>query len=223
MPNKLIGLKIVRAVPASILVFTLMLVVVAQSGRRANKSTQVAKPSVPVSPADAGAIAKSSPTPEKPRVALTIGMEDAHGFSRVSLSGQSAALQGCVDRLNESASVKVGAVNRNMSRGEAIKKAKSGDAAHVIWLRVELDRMSADVSGNADIRDVFVEYVLFAPTTAKVVGSGRTYPYRRNRSVIPTGRTGGLYGDYEYLQAGREVAEKILSSLSLPTRPVIIR
>lgn len=222
MTNKSFGLKLVRAVPASILVFTLVLVVVAQSGRRANKSTQIAKPPVPVSPADSGATAKPSPTPEKPRVAITIGMDDGHSFSGVPLSGQSAALQGCVDRLNESASVRVAAVNRNMSRGDAIKKAKSGDSAHMVWLRVELDRMSADVSGNVDVRDVFVEYVLFAPTTAKVEGSGRTYPYRRTRSVIPTSR-GGLFGDYEYIQAGREVAEKILSSLSLPTRPVILR
>jgi hypothetical protein len=208
---------------ASILVVGLFLAFVlttaAQSGRRGNKSTQVTPLPTPV----ADESPKPSPKPPKPRVELTVAVDDLDGFSRVPLSGQSAALQGCVDRLNESDSLRVVAVNRNTTRGEAVKKAKSGTDSYVVWIRIELDRMSATAGSNADIRDVFIEYVLFAPETAKVIGTGRSYPGQRNRSVIPNPRSGGLYGDYLYVQAGRETAEKILASLNLPTRPVIVR
>ncbi len=205
---------------ASILVAGLFLAFVitaaAQSGRRGDKSTQITPQPTPV----ADEAPKPSPTPPKPRVYLTVAVDDSDGFSRVPLSGQSAALQGCVDRLNESNSIRVVAVNRDTSRGEAVKKAKNGTDSHVVWIRIELDRMSATTPANADIRDVFLEFVLFAPETGKVVSTGRTYPGQRNRSVIPTG---GIYGDYSYVQAGREAGEKILAALNLPTRPVIVR
>lgn len=188
----------------------------AQSGRRGNKSTQVTPQPTPA----AAEAPKPSPTPPKPRVLLSVAVDDVDGFSRVPLSGQSAALQGCIDRLNESNSIRVVAVTRNTTRGEAVKKAKSGTDGPVVWLRVELDRMSATAGTNSDIRDVFLEFVLFAPETAKVLGTGRTYPGQRNKSVIPTG---GIYGDYSYVQAGREAGEKILAALNLPTRPVIVR
>jgi hypothetical protein len=113
------------------------------------------------------------------------------------------------------------AVSGNTTRSEAIKKAKSGSGGHVAWIRIDIDRMTA--GSNASIQDVFIEYVLYAPETAKVVGTGRTYPSQRNRSVIPSPRNGGIYGDSMYVQAGREAAEKILAALSLPTRPVIVR
>ena len=213
-----IPLKALVSIFATALLMTLVLSAAAQSGRRGNKSTQVTPQPSPA----AEETPKPSPTPSGPRVFLSIALDDSGGFSRVPLNAQSAAVQGLVDRLNESNSIKVVAVVRDSSRGEAIKKAKSGTDTHVAWIRIEVDRMSADPRASTDIRDMSIEHVLFAPESAKVVGSGRTFP-NPNRSVIPNTRTGSIYGDYLFVEAGRATAERILAALSLPTKPVVIR
>ena len=211
-------LKSLVSIFAAALLMTIVLSAAAQSGRRGNKSTQVTP-----QPTPAEETPKPSPTPLGPRVFLSIAVDDSSGFSGVSLNAQSAALQGCVERLNESNSFKVVAITQHSSRGEAIKKAKSGTDTHVAWIRIEVDRMSADPRASSNTRDMSIEHVIFAPESAKVVGSGRTFPDQRNRSVIPDPRTGGMYGDYLFVEAGRKTAEKILAALNLPTRPVVVR
>ena len=108
-----------------------------------------------------------------------------------------------------------------MTRGDAVKKAKTGtEGQHVVWLQVGTESFGGSQGGNVNLRDVFIEYIVFAPTTAKVFASGRTYPgTQRNKSVIPTTRTGGLYGDYLYNEAAREAAERILDAFHVPTQP----
>ena len=214
------SLKILALLFAAGLVLSFTLIAVAQSGRRANKPTQTTPP--PVVPATVPAIAKPSPEKLGPRVTLLVGMDRSDAFSRIPLSASSGVLHSCVDRLNDSASLKVIMENQSMGRGDAVKKAKAGkEGQHVVWLQVGLDRFDASRGANVDLRDVFIEYIVFAPTTAKVVTTGRTYPHMyRNRSVIPTTRTGGLYGDYLYNQAAREAAERILSALHISTRPL---
>lgn len=213
------SLRIPTSLFAAGLVLSLTFIATAQSGRRANKSTQTTPP--PVAPATVPAIA--SPAPEKlgPTVTLLVCMDRSDAFSRIPLSASSGVLHSWVDRLNDSASVKVVMESQDLPRSDALKKAKaSKDGQHVVWLQVHLDR-GASQGANSNLSDVVIEYMVFAPTTAKVVTSGRTYPETyRNKSINPTRRTGGMYGDFLYNEAAREAAERILRAFHVPTRPV---
>ncbi len=200
------------------LVLSFTFIATAQSGRRATKPSTVP----PVAPTPEPATPKPSPEKLAPLAVLLVGMDRTDGFSRIPLSATSGVLDSCIDRLNDSASVKVVRENQPMGRGDAVKKAKSGtEGQHVVWLHVALDRYDSSQGANSNINNVFIEYIVFAPTTAKVVTSGRTYPQAyRNRSVIPTTRTGGLYGDYMYNQAAKDAAERILAAMHFQTRPL---
>jgi hypothetical protein len=218
MMKKSRSLKILASFFATGLVLSFTFIAAAQSGRRANKSTQTTPP--PVVPATVPAAA---PSPEKlgPRVTLLVGLDRSDPFSRIPLNASSGVLHSCVDRLNDSASVKVVMESQDMPRSEAIKKAKaSKDGQHVVWLQVHLDR-GASQGANINLSDVVIEYIVFAPVTAKLVASGRTYPETyRNKSINPTRRTGGMYGDFLYNEAAREAAERILRAFHVTTRPI---
>jgi hypothetical protein len=199
-----------------VLSFTFM--AMAQSGRRVSKPT----PPPPVATtSEPTALPKPSPEKREPLVTLIVGMDRSDSFSRIPLGATSGVMQSCVGRLKESASVKVIEESRSVGRGEAVQKAKSEKAGHIVWLQVAIDTLGASQGGNANIRDVFIEFVVLAPGTAKTVASGRTYPYAyRSRSVIPSTRTSGLYGDYRYNEAAREAAERILSAFKISGRPI---
>jgi hypothetical protein len=222
MPAIEIVMKKPTALSVSVLILGLLLAfslsVMAQSGRRANKPGATA-PLPVATPVEPDVTAKPSPSPAKPLLTLLVGMEDASSFSRIPLGAQTGVLQNCVKRLEESPSVKVTVVGQNISRGEAIKMARAGKEAHVVWLQVRLDRYSSDQGATVDASDVSIEYVVYAPVTAKVVTQGHTYP-QAQRSIIPTTRNGGLYGDSRYNKAAREAAERILAALKLSTRPI---
>jgi hypothetical protein len=96
-----------------------------------------------------------------------------------------------------------------LSRGEAIKKAKSDDKTYVVLLTLKFDSMQ----NTSD--DIQLEFVAFAPKTAKVVTTGRTYPNDRRIPVI-VDRTGrGLYRELLLRQAGEDAANRILKALNL--------
>jgi hypothetical protein len=202
------------------LLFSTALIAVAQSGRRVQKMP-------PPPPPPAGTTKESAPLPKpgppKPATLITlhVGMERFDAFSRIPLANYSGVLQNFIDRLKRSPSLRVVDEGGNMGRGDAVRKAKDSKEERVVWLQMGLDRIGADRDTHVDIRDVFIEYVVYAPGTAKIIGQGRTYPQaHRSRTVIPTTRTGVIYGDYLYNQAAIEAAERVLSILDLSTRPL---
>jgi hypothetical protein len=213
------SLQILASFFAAGLVLSFTFIATAQSGRRASKSPQTTVP--PVAPTTAPAAAKPSPEKLAPVATLLVGIDKSDGFSLISLSATSGVLHSCVDRLNDSASVKVIMESPSMTRGDAVKKAKAGtEGQHVVWLQVGLDRVSASQGARVDPHDVFIEFIVFAPTTAKIIASGRTYPQTHRQSGIPSTRTGGIYGDYLYNKAAREAAERILRAFHVTTRPL---
>lgn len=181
----------------------------AQSGRRAPKSTPAAAPTPEPSPTPVAA----SKLP-KPVLQFVVGLDRYDSFSSISISTYDAVLRSCAQRLDESPAVTVEQVGRSLSRGEAINRAKAEKSAYVVWLRVRED----DMSNNPN--SVYIEYVVFAPTTSKVVSTGSAYP--RRRGVIPSSRTPGIYGDREVIEAARTVANKILAAMQMhiPSRPI---
>ena len=183
------------------------LAVGAQSGRRVQKAAPL-----PVSTPE------PTPTPnkpaEKPKPAFTfvIGMDKYGDFSRIPLYVSNGVVRTCAGRLDESDLVKVEIATRDIGRADAVLRAKSEKEAYVVWLQLRPDTPGGRAGSNDDPYNVQIEYYVFAPTTAKQVTSGRVFPGAyRNRGVILSPKTSGVYGDYQLNQAAREAAERILA------------
>ena len=185
----------------------------AQSGR------QVKKPAMPYPvPTPEPTPTPSEPT-EKPKPAFNfIVVIDRFGnFSRISLSALSGVLRNCADRLNDAPAASAEATTTDMSRSDAIRKAKSQKEVHVVWLQLRQSNARSEPGVYDDPYDVYISYAVFEPVTGKQVTSGNIYPeaYRNQRVKLPTPSTSG---DYYLNQAARGAAERILAHfhLSLP-------
>ena len=186
----------------------------AQSGRRAPKTTPATAPAPSPEPAPASAVKLEQP---KAVLQFVVGIERYDSFSSISIVTYNDVLRNCAQRLDESPSVSAQRVESSMSRNEATNRAKAEKNAYVVWLRVREDNMSSSPTGSPG--NVYIEYVVFAPTTAKVVSSGSAYP--RKRGMIPSSRT-GVNGDRDVIEAARSVADKILNAMRMhiPSHPV---
>jgi hypothetical protein len=192
----------------------------AQSGRRAPKS-----PSVPA------ATPEPSPTPtakkslDKPALPLIVGIDRQGLFANIPLYFYDTVLQSCADRLRDEPSVSVQTGSRDVSRGEAVKRAKAEKEGYVVLLDLRVDAYGG--SSNADLSQIYIEYFIFAPQTAKQVSSGRVYQQAyRNRGGIPfptSGRGNASLAEYRLKQAARDAAERILGAVHVSPSPGIPR
>jgi len=150
---------------------------------------------------------------EKRKAAFTfiIGMDRYGDFSRIPLYVSTGVLHTCADRLDDPESVDVEVASRDISRADAVLRAKSEKEAYVVWLRLAPETLSGRTGSNDDPYNVSIEYTVLAPTTAKQVTSGRTFPgaYRKG-GVILSPKTSGVAGDYQLNQAAKAAAERIL-------------
>lgn len=198
-----------------VIVFALFTVSIAtaQSGRRATKSpsTSATPPPVP-DPTPVAPVKQEEP---KPTLRLVVGIEKYDSFSSVSLSTYDGVLRTCAQRLDEPPSVSVERVLHPMSRNEVTKRAKSEKIAYVVWLRVREDGMSSSPTGTPN--NAYIEYMVFAPITAKLVASGATYP--KNKRINTGSGIPSPNGDREFNEAARTTASKILSALQLHIPP----
>jgi hypothetical protein len=198
--SKILALAIVAALSA-----VCALAVVAQSGRRVRKSTAPVPPPTP----------EAAPTPyvpkEKPKPAFTfiVAIDKYSDFSRVSLNAFSGVLRNCADRLDDSLSVKAEIETKDMSRADAVRRAREEKEAYIVWLQLRPNTFSGNTRINDDPYNVYVLYSVFTPITAKQATSGNVYPeaYRNQRVKLPTPTTNG---DYYLNQAARGAAERIL-------------
>ena len=208
----------VFGVSLALLVAMCSLFAYGQSGRRQAKPPAVAPVPTPT----------PEPTPEPKtkkdanQIAFLIGLGDrGTSYSNYPYTYVEAAARGCAERLRKGSSASVDVSEREMTRGEAIAKAKSEQSAYVVLITLIQDSMSASSSsGNVEIQ---VDYVVFAPGTAKVLTTGRTYENssRRGPLVVPRtpGSTSSIYREQSLQRAGEDAGERILKALHLNTQP----
>ena len=157
-----------------------------------------------------------APVPKKPTPTFTfiVGLEKYSNFSRISLNAFSGVLRSCANRLDDSPLVKAEISPNEMSRSDAIRKARAEKEAYTVWLQLRPNNISGQTGVYDDPYNVYVEYTVFAPASAKVTTSGNTYPeaYRNKRVRLPTPST---EGDYYLNQAARGAAERILDHFHL--------
>jgi hypothetical protein len=115
------------------------------------------------------------------------------------------------------------------SRKEAIKIAKDTSETFIIWLELA-ENFFANSNGNASKAkqgEIWINFSVFAPGTAKIVHTGTA-------RLQPEGNTVGILGkskqrmcypevygdDYLLLGASLEAAERIMGNFDLPISPI---
>ena len=198
-----------RCAPLLLLVLC-ALSVQAQSGRRQVKPPPVAPIPSPTP--------EATPTPKKEakknELLFFVGTDRSGSYSTLPFSYYDAVLRGCASRLQAGTSADVDVSDHDVNRGEAIKKAKSETKAYVVWLNLTLDTMAR----SAD--DLVLEFIVYAPETAKIVTNGRSYMTGRRAGPVvvdPTaGRTAsGLYREELLKRAGEDAGDRIIKALHL--------
>lgn len=193
-----------------VLVALCALMVEAQSGRRQVKPPPAAPIPTPTP--------EPTPIPQKtdkePELWFFLGANRNFSNANLPFSYYDAALYGCAERLRTGSSASVDVTDKDLSRGEAIKRAKSEDRSYVVHVTLSLDQMARSYD------DLVVEYVVFAPGTAKVVTSGRTYLNGQRAGPVVVGpnsrgSTSGLYREELLKRAGEDAGERILKALHL--------
>ena len=208
-----------HAVATALVLLACLITVVAQSGRRAPKSVPT-----PAATPESISSEKKPSEKEQPRLPLTVGIDSHDAFAFLPQYFYDSVLESCAERLSEARSIKID-VQRNMNRGEAVKRAKAEREANVVLLQLRTDSMGSS-SANGDYSQVYIEYWVFAPTTAKVITSGNVYQqaYRTKGVIVPvpSGQTNTAYTELRLKQAAQEAADRILSALHL-ARPELPR
>lgn len=195
----------------------------AQAGRR------VAKPkSDPPVPKSADPIAAvKEPTPEPEKISLLVAGSPS-GALRYAL-GVAENLPGVVGRrLQDSRRLQV-ASGGEMTRGEAIKRAKEKETkTFVVWLEIEGSGFDFDPRmQRTRLEDLSVRYIVLEPGTGKLrdqgsvhlrpVSGGILSGIRRLPSCYPQPHSNF---EFSLTVAGIETGERILRAFSLPTPPL---
>lgn len=126
------------------------------------------------------------------------------------------ARRACADRLRARSSADVETSQRDVSRGEAIQKAKSAKNTYVVLVSLVFDTMSNRYD------DLQLDFLLLEPVTAKVLLTGRSYLNTNRKGpliVNPTGRVSGLYREQLIRDAGEDAADRILKKMKIATVP----
>lgn len=180
----------------------------AQSGRRQAKPPAAAPVPTPTP--------EPTPVPKKAdkesELLFFIGVDRYDSFSSLPYAYYDAALRGCADRLRTGSSAGVDVSDKSLSRGDAIKKAKSESGSYVVLLTLKFDQLPRSYN------DLILEFVVFAPGTSKVVTTGRSYPDGKRAGPVvagPRGSSSVLYRERLIIQAGEDAANRILKALHL--------
>ena len=180
----------------------------AQSGRRQVKPAPAAPVPTPTP--------EPTPTPkkeeEKSELLFFIGADRTDSFSTFPFTYYDAVVRGCADRLRSGSSADIDVTNGSLNRGDAIKKAKSDTKTYVILLTLKYDSMAR----SSD--ELILEFVVFAPGTAKIAVNGRSYMNSNRAGPISVPRGGSsstLYREQLLKLAGEDAGNRILKSLHL--------
>lgn len=135
----------------------------------------------------------------------------------IPLQYHSTAQRACADRLRSRSSAEVDMAQRDLGRGEAIKKAKESSNTYVVLLTLNLDQMASSYD------DLQIEFVVFTPGTAKVLISGRNYVNGSRTGPVVVGPTtrlpANMLREQWVRQAAEDVADRIIRKMNLGAPP----
>ena len=195
----------------------------AQAGRRVAKP----KSDPPVPKSVDPVVAVKEPTPEPEKISLLVAGSPS-GALRYAL-GVAENLPGVVGRrLQDSRRLQV-ATGGEMTRGEAIKRAKEKETkTFVVWLEIEGGGFDIDPRNQRTrVEDLSVRYIVLEPGTGKLrdqgsvhlrsVSGGILSGIRRLPSCFPQPQSNF---EFSLTVAGIETAERIMRAFSLSSPPL---
>lgn len=182
----------------------------AQSGRKQPRTVPAAPVPTPT----------PEPTPEakkedkKSELGFILAADRFTNMNSYPWSYFDAVMVGCAARLRSVSSASVDIAEQDMSRGEAIKKAKAETTTYVVSIKLKLDEAARSYD------DLEAEFTVFAPQTGKVVTFGTGYQNGNRSGPIITGPTsrgssGALYREQLLKRVGEDIADRILKVLNL--------
>ena len=195
--------------PVAIAIVTALLIVsaltaFAQSGRRVKK----AAPLPPVPTPEASPTPTPKKSPEKPLTPVFIGVNSYDHTANIPLYFTDSVGKSCAERLSQRPNIRVDLVAREVSRGDAVKRAKDARLGFVVLLELRSDRMRAG-SGDSDLSQLYIDYSVFAAGTARQLASGNVFQQTGFRDIM-TGRDSTSTAEYRLKQAARVAAGRIL-------------
>ena len=187
----------------------------AQSGRRSTGGSTTTAPSV----SGPKAVEKKPTGPQK--IQLLVGIDARSPLSTIPFYLSDTVLDNCIRRLGEAGIVMATSGGSNINRADAIKAAKQETVRYVVLLRIGSEYADAGRQVKNGQDELYVEYTVFEPETAKVKRSGRAH-----QTIYQTGRGGvsspsknsPLYSEYAIKQAAREAADRILAGFDIKVR-----
>jgi hypothetical protein len=190
-------------------VFILSFITVAQSGRRVKKSSSLP----PVATPEASPTPTPSKSPERPAVPIFLGVNAHDTNANIPLYFGDSVGKSCAQRLGQRSIVNVELSSRDVTRGEAVKRAKEAKNGFVVLLELRSDRMR--MSGrDSDLSQIYLEYAVFAAVTGKQITAGSVYQTATGLRDVIAGRgnsTGAV--EYRLQQAAQVAAERILNAI----------
>ena len=183
----------------------------AQSGRKHSKPAPVAE--IPTPTPEPTATPKK--TDKVSELLFYVGADRTDTTAMLSFAYYDWAIRGCADRLRSGSSAGVDITDQSFSRGEAIKKAKSETKSCTVLLNLKFDNMARTDT------ELILEYIVFAPGTAKIVTQGHSYLNANRAGPIIAGPTtsrvpnNDLYREQIIRRAGEDAGNRILKALHL--------
>ena len=198
-----------RHFAATLIIALCVVSVQAQSGRR--KTTPPPAAPVPTPTPEPTPTLKKSDNADE--LLFSLGADRYDSNINLPFSYYDAVLLGCAERLRAGSSAGVDVISKDFGRGDAIKRAKSETKSYVVYMKLTADTMGR----RAD--ELILEYIVFAPVTAKIVTSGKSYMTGRRAGPVviqpPNTRNGALYREETLRIMGEDACERILKALHL--------
>jgi hypothetical protein len=199
-----------RAVLVAIVVVGCAFSALAQSGRRGAGKSTTTTPSVE---APKEVLAK----PQKPpRLQFLLVVENPSPFNQTPYYLSDTVVTECARRLEEAKDVLATSAPGHMNRAEASAAAKAEKERYVVWLQLGSDAADGGRPSQNGADELYVNYMVLEPGTAKVKQTGRTYHgiYKVGNVGVsgpPSTRRSAVYSEYAVKQSAREAADRILN------------
>jgi hypothetical protein len=213
-PALFFGHLVIRSIVGLLLVL-FAVSALGQSGRRGSKS-----PAISVPTPEAKQPEKKPNPGDELKVNLALGTNRGDVFAGIPFHIYESVLESCAARLRESGGVHVDVVTKEMTRSDAVNRAKAAKDGYVVWLNLRGENQMGTNANNLD--GVFIEYFVLEATTAKVKTQGNCYQgvYRKGGVVLGpnTGTSNNIIVESRLRVAAEDAAARVLKALHIASR-----
>lgn len=205
--------RAVMLLAVALLILNTAAIAEAQSGRRIPKRPTTADPT-PSKDSEPPIVQPEEKKDSRPATPITIAkhLNDLIYSSDIYLN---VVMNGFLERMQKARFVKPEPAGRDLNRKQAYDAAKASAARYVVWFQLQVDGMAPAYETPAYAASLYVDFVIFSPTTGKTKTSGHVYQRSRNVGGVGLPAPGSTNVQYALYYAGVELAERVLGALDL--------